>query len=59
MKGFMRVVNLLDVSSSLVEESSSSWTTRIDWNKLMLSDNVEFAGSEGASLLVTPFKFLQ
>lgn len=52
-------MNLLNVSSSLVVESSSSWITRIDWNKLMLSDRVEFCGSEGASLLVTPFKFLQ
>lgn len=39
--------------------SSSSWSTRIDWNKLMLSDKVVLAGSAGASRFVTPFRFLQ
>ena len=50
--------NLLN-ASSLILGSSSSCNTRIDWNKLMLSDRVELIGSDGASLLLTPLRFLQ
>ena len=51
--------NLRAVDFSRTLGSSSSCNTRIDWNKLMLSESVELAGSVGASLFVTPFKFLQ
>ena len=51
--------NLREVNRSLTVGSSSSCSTRIDWNKLMLSDKVLFTGSDGTSLFVTPLRFLQ
>ena len=50
---------LRGVDRSLTDGSSSSCKTRMDWNKLTLSDNVEFCFSALISRLVTPLRFLQ